>query len=85
VNDDPREDAEITAAEERLLGLLLLLRPDRARLDPRFNERVMRSVHWQSAVRGVAAALGSLAGALAEGLTLLLGMRRGSGGKEERR
>jgi hypothetical protein len=70
---------ELSPAEERLLGLLLLLRAETRRGDAPPTELVMRAVRWQSMVRGAARALGSVVGAVADGIVLFLGLRSGRG------
>lgn len=65
-------DERPNPAEERLLSLLLLLQSERRRLDASLTDVVMRKVRLQSAARGVARAISSLAVAIAEGLSVLL-------------
>ena len=85
MNGEHREDEPVTSAEERLLRLLSTLeREDGA--DASLTQRVMRSVRWQHAVRGVVVMGGTLAGAVGDGLAVLLGIgMRGAGSGETRR
>ena len=83
MNGERREDDVATSAEERLLRLLASLeREDGAGAG--LTGRVMRSVRWQHAVRGVFGAIGAVAGAVAEGLVVFVGIRRGRGGETQR-
>ncbi len=82
MNGEHREDEPVTPAEDRLLRLLALLERDDG-ADDGLTRRVMRSVRWQHAVRGVLGALGTLAGAVGEGLVVVLGMRRGRNGESK--
>ena len=70
------ERGELTAAEQRLLGLLLLLREEARRPDPGLTARVMRGVRIQHLARGLVVAAGSLAGAVVDGLALIVGPRK---------
>ncbi len=70
-------DEDLSPAEERLLRLLLLLQAETRRLDASLTDAVMRRARWQYAARGVARAIGTLAGAIVDGLGLVL--RVGSG------
>ncbi len=65
---------EPTQAEERLLGLLLLLQAE-SRGAPS-TASVMRAVRWQTGLRNALRTLGTLAGSVTDGLSLLLGVRR---------
>ena len=69
-------DEPLSAAEERLVRYLLLLRADAGGADAPATDAVMRTVRWQYAARHVVAALGSLAAAVADGVDLVLGRRR---------
>jgi hypothetical protein len=72
-----REDPELSPAERRLRGLLEVLAVETPRPDPGLPGRVVRTVRWQRPVRAALGATGQLAGAVADGLALLLGTRRG--------
>ena len=76
--DDPAD--EPTAAERRLLALLLLLRSEAPRDDPALTATVMRVARLQHAVRGAAQAVASLAAAVVDGIAIVLGVRRSNGG-----
>ena len=82
MNGERREDDVATSAEERLLRLLASL--EREDAGAGLTGRVMRSVRWQHAVRGVFGAIGAVAGAVAEGLVVFVGIRRGRGGETQR-
>ena len=85
MNGEHREDEPVTLAEERLLRLLASLEREDA-ADASLTQRVMRSVRWQHAVRGVVVMVGTLAGAVGDGLAVLLGIgMRGAGSGETRR
>lgn len=64
-----------SAAEERLVVLLGVLRVDAPRPDESIDERVMRTARWQHLVRGVLSVLSDLAVLLVDGLILMLGLR----------
>ena len=72
---------EQSAAERRLLALLLLLRADPPRDDPALTSAVMRIARLQHTLRGAAQAVASLAGAVVDGIALVLGLRRSNGGR----
>lgn len=77
-------DAPPGGSEERLAGLLELLRSDEPRHETPLTESVMRTARWQYAVRGAAVAVTELAGVVVDGVALLLGVRAGRrGGAEE--
>jgi hypothetical protein len=69
VSEHPPEEP-LTPAEQRLLSLLVLLRTDAVRTDFALVRRLMTSVRWQRAVREVLTAVGSLAAAVADGVTM---------------
>ena len=73
MNEDERRDEEAPSpAEERLLGLLLLLQteqPDGARLP----QSVARAARWQLVFRTFATTVGAIALAASEGLAMLVG------------
>ena len=77
--DDPTDEA--SAAELRLLALLLLLRSESPSGDPALTTSVMRTARLQHAVRGAAHAVATLAGAVVDGIALILGVRRSNGGR----
>jgi hypothetical protein len=64
---------ELSPAEQRLIGLLLLLRDEVGRSDAALTERVMRGVRLQFLARGFARAVGSLVAAALDGIALVLG------------
>ena len=76
MTDGPAREESLTPTEERLLRYLLLLRLDGVRAEPLPTDAVMRRVRLQYALAGVVRALASLARALLDGLSLVLG--RGS-------
>jgi hypothetical protein len=63
--------------EGRLVAYLTELREDPPPTDEALVRRVHRSTRWQHAVRGPLQVIGQLGGALADGLTALLGGTRG--------
>ena len=67
------ELGELTAAERRLVALLLLLGQDAGAGDASLTERVMRGVRLHFATRGFIRAAGSLAAAVVDGLALVFG------------
>jgi len=69
------EQSELTAVEQRLVGLLMLLSEETRRSDSALTTRVMRAVRVQFLARGAVRAIGDLAGALADGLALVFGLR----------
>ena len=77
--DEPAD--ELTAAERRLLALLLILRGDPPRADPALTATVMRTARIQQALHGAVHAVASLAGAVVDGIALVLGLRRSNGGR----
>lgn len=79
MNDGRGHDDELTHAERRLVGLLALLRAEPAPADAALARAVIRTVRWQALVRGALAAIGSVGGALAEGVSLVLGSRSSGG------
>ena len=79
--DDPRED--LTPEEQRLAALLLLLRSHEPRTAGPSPEGVVRVVRVQLVVKDAVQAVATLAGAVADGVALLLG--RGARSRGERR
>ena len=75
MSDGAGHDDELTRAERRLVGLLALLRAEPAPADAALARSVMRSVRWQAVARSALAAIGSVGGAVADGLSLLLARR----------
>ena len=63
----------------RLLGYLEELREDPPETDRPLSGRVHRSARWQQAVRAPLQLIGSLAGALVDGISGLVGPARRSG------
>ena len=74
MSDAPNGNSE-TAAERRLLAYLEALREDPPRPQADLVAGVMRTARWQGPARSYLAAMGSLAGALGVGMTVLLGDR----------
>ena len=74
MNDEPR-DEPLSAAEERLLAYLLLLRVEAQEAGAPGAQSVMRTVRWQLMIRSVVRAVGDLAAAIADGVTALVGQR----------
>ena len=72
---EPRDDEPLSAAEERLLAYLLLLRADAHAAAEPGTQAVMRTVRWQLMIRNVVRAVGELAAALADGVSVLVGQR----------
>jgi hypothetical protein len=64
--------------EGRLLGYLEELREDPPATDTAITKRVHRSARWQHAIRGPLQLVEHLAGALAVGVSALVGLNRGS-------
>ena len=77
MSDTSRSDTP-SAAEERLLRLLLLLQVESRGADAGLTGAVMRKVRVQQASRGVIRAIASLAVAVLDGIAVVLGPRRGS-------
>ncbi len=69
---DPEPDV-ITPAQRRLLELVATLRGETPEPATDLGSRVVRTARWQQAVRAPLAAIGRLAGTVAEGLGLLAG------------
>jgi hypothetical protein len=65
-------------AEGRLIGYLEEVREDPPPTDTTIVRRVNRSARWQHAVRGPLLLIGQLAGALAVGVSALLGSKHRS-------
>jgi len=76
---DPPVGDGLTASERRLDEHLALLRNDPPRPGAALVRRVMRTAHWQRAVRGPLHAVTIVAGGVIDGLALLLGARRRRG------
>lgn len=70
---DPEDPA--SPAQARLRELLAPLREDAPAPSVELVPRVIRAARWQRGVRGVLAAVGTLAGAVGDGLRALLGPR----------
>jgi hypothetical protein len=79
VSRNPPFDEGLTAAEERLLTLLLLLQAENGRPAGSLAETVMRKLRWQRVVREIAHALAGLATAVSDGIFLLFGLGRDGG------
>lgn len=76
---DPDPDI-MTPAERRLLELVGALRGQTPEPGADLGARVVRTARWQHAVRAPLAAIGRLAGTVADGLALIAGAggRRGT-------
>ena len=74
MNRPPEND--LSAAEQRLLALLLLLRTEDGRQPPALVTAVMRTVRWQRALRDVMSAIAGLLAAVADGVLVVAGLRR---------
>ncbi len=78
MSDRGEPDAELTPAEQRLLGLLTLLREAPPEPDEGLTRAVMRRARWEAGVRSALRNVGGLAAAAAESVSVLLGRRSGS-------
>ncbi len=78
MTDAGRSREELTPAEKRLVGLLLLLQAETRRLDASLTSSVMRRVRLQFATRALLHAIGSIAGAVADALAILVRAKPGS-------
>ena len=76
MSDEGRPEEARGAAEERLLALLALLRAEGERDDHTLVGTVMRNVRWQRTVRELLITIGSLAGAVTDGVAAILGLPR---------
>ena len=81
MSDETRPDEERSPAEERVLALLAFLRAEAERDDATLVRNVMRNIQFQRTLREALAALGSLAGAVADGVAAILGLPRRPGGR----
>lgn len=72
-------DEPPSAAEERLLALLALLRAEPRHLDGTVTGSVMRTLQWQLLARSVARAAARLGGSILDGLALVAGAARWRG------
>ena len=81
MSDETRPDEERSAAEEHVLALLALLQAEAERDDRTLVGAVMRHLRFQRTVREVLTAVGSLAGAVTDGVAIILGLPRRSGGR----
>jgi len=68
---------ELTPAERRLNEHLELLRASPPTVAPGLVPRVLRGVRWQRAIRDPLVMVGTVAAALAEGLSVLFKPRAG--------
>jgi hypothetical protein len=73
----PADQTPADPGEGRLVAYLAELRENPPPTDAALARRVHRSTRWQQAVRGPLQVIGHLSGALADGLTALLGGTRG--------
>ena len=71
---------ELTPAEQRVVALLAPLRAEPVPGDGPFVGAVIRTVRWQRTVREVALAIAGLAASVSDGVALVLGVPRRSGG-----
>ncbi len=69
------ERPNLTPAEQRLVGLLMLLSEETRRSSEALTGRVMRAIRLQYLTRGVVRAVGGLAAAVADGLALVFGLK----------
>ena len=69
---DPDGPDELTAAEHSLTQHMELLRVDPPVAPPTLGSRVARSARWQRAIRRPLLTIGHFAGAIRDGLRLLL-------------
>ncbi len=74
----PSDGDDGNRGEARLRDYLAELKKDPPESDPRLTGRVTRRARWQHAARGPLQAIGLLLGAVADGLSDLLGADRGS-------
>ncbi len=81
MNDDRTREDDLTAAEERLLALLTLLRAEPPPPDRALTQAVMRTAQWQLVLQGVFRAVGGFAGVTADALAAILGIRTRPRGK----
>jgi hypothetical protein len=81
MNDDRTREEDLTAAEERLLALLTLLRAEAPRSDRALTQAVMRTAQWQLILQGVFRAVGGFAGVTVDALVAILGIRTRPRGK----
>ncbi len=77
MTDGPDRDDPDDGAERRVVGLLGELAQAPAPEAPPVTDAVLATARWQSAVRDAALLVGELAAGAADGLTVLLGLRRG--------
>jgi hypothetical protein len=80
VNDESSD--RLTPAEERLLRLLTLLRSEAHGAHASLEDAVMRRVRLQLLARHIGRAVADIAGAVADGVALIFGLR--PRGKEKR-
>jgi hypothetical protein len=80
---DPTGGDRLTPAEERLVRLLALLRVHTDEAQTSLQRAVLHRVRWQLISRHVARAIAEIAGAVADGVALVLGST--PRGKERRR
>ena len=69
---DPNGPDELTAAERSLTQHLQLLRADPPIAPPTLDVRIVRSARWQRTIRRPLLTIGHFAGAIRDGLRLLL-------------
>ena len=74
----PSDGDNESKGEARLRGYLAELKENPPEPDPHLTGRVTRRARWQHAARGPLQAIGLLLGAVADGLSDLLGADRGS-------
>jgi hypothetical protein len=73
----PPDDEPLPPAEERVARFLRGLYEDAPRAGAELSTAVVSTARWQRAVRTPLRAAGSLAGAVLDGLQILVGGRRG--------
>ena len=77
MNDEGRAEDAVTPAEERLTRLLALLRVE-LRDGAELPQAIVRRARWQLIVRSFARTVADIAGAVAGGVAVLLGLGSGS-------
>lgn len=80
MDERPETSERLTPSEERLAGLLVLLRDERVPDGADLTEAVVRTARWQLVLRGAGLAVADVAAAVVHGLAILVGVpgrRRG--------
>ncbi|MGH2960772.1 MAG: hypothetical protein ACRDL3_01055 [Solirubrobacterales bacterium] len=79
-----RPEDQPTAAEERVSGLLELLRGEPLDAPASLTDAVVRTARWQRAVRGTLVLIGEVVAAATAGTEMVLGIEAPGGPWEER-